>query len=285
MKNYKELFNPSKITISGKSYIFETNEGNIVVKEKNKDIKSLYRYLNSRNFEKFPKLIDEYDNNYIYEYLTEVDNPINQKIIDEAKSLGELHYKTCYFKNVKLDKFKEIYENILGNIQYIESYYNNLFDKALAEEYIRPSLYVLLINSSLIRSDIRFLKNELERWYKMVNELDKIRVCYNHNNLSINHFINNKFISWDNYIVDSPIMDLIKLYENDYGKYDYSIFLKEYLNNFDLLDYEKSLLFIMISIPKVIEFEDDELINTIKASKQISYINSTNRLIRPYYSK
>ena len=126
MKNYREIFNPTKITISGKSHILTTNEGKYVVKEKNKDIKSLYNYLNNRNFNKYPQIIDEYDNNYVYEYLDDVEVPINQKMIDEAKTLAELHYKTSYFKNVKIDNFKEIYENISSNINYLESYYNNL---------------------------------------------------------------------------------------------------------------------------------------------------------------
>lgn len=284
MKNYSDVFNPSKITICGNSCILTTGDGNIVVKKKNKDIRSLYSYLNSRNFDKFPKLIDEIDNSYVYEYLDDYDNPINQKVVEEAKTLAELHYKTCYFKSVKLDNFKEIYEDILSNINYLEDYFNKLYEDALSEEYIRPSLYILIINSSLFRSDFRFLRSELEKWFKMVSDLDKIRVVYNHNNLSINHFIDNKFISWDNYAVDSPVMDLIKIYSNDYGKYDFSLFLNEYLSNFELLDYEKSLLFIMISLPRVIGFNDNELNNTILVSKLVSYIECTNRLIRPYYS-
>ena len=283
MKNYKEIFNPRKITISGKSNILTTKEDKYVVKEKNKDLKSLFEYLNSRNFNKYPKIIDEYDNKYVYEYVKDVNMPINQKIVEEAKTLAELHYKTSYFKNIKIDDIKKIYEDIKSNILYIEDYYDRLFDKALAEEYIRPSLYVLLINSSLIRSNISFLKRELEKWYKLVSTEDKIRVVYNHNNLSIDHFINNKFISWDNYIVDSPVVDLINLYHNDYNKYDYSIFLKEYLKGYELLDYEKSLLFIMISIPQIIEFTNNEMDNTIKASKRVDYIVKTNEILRPYY--
>ena len=209
--------------------------------------------------------------------------PINQKIVEEAKTLAELHYKTSYFKNIKIDDIKKIYEDIKSNIIYIEDYYNRLFDKALAEEYIRPSLYVLLINSSLIRSNISFLKRELEKWYKLVSTEDKIRVVYNHNNLNIDHFINNKFISWDNYIVDSPVVDLINLYHNDYNKYDYSIFLKKYLKGYELLDYEKSLLFIMISMPKIIDFTNNEMDNTIKASKRVDYIVKTNEILWPYY--
>ena len=283
MKNYKEIFNPRKITISGKSNILTTKDEKLVVKEKKKDLKSLFEYLNSRNFNKYPKIIDEYDNKYVYEYVKDVNMPINQKIVEEAKTLAELHYKTSYFKNIKIDDIKKIYEDIKSNILYIEDYYNRLFDKALAEEYIRPSLYVLLINSSLLKSNISFLKRELEKWYKLVSTEDKIRVVYNHNNLNIDHFINNKFISWDNYIVDSPVVDLINLYHNDYNKYDYSIFLKEYLKGYELLDYEKSLLFIMISIPQVIEFTNNEMDNTIKASKRVDYIVKTNEIIRPYY--
>ena len=283
MKNYKEIFNPRKITISGKSNILTTKDDKYVIKEKNKDLKSLFEYLNSRNFNKYPKIIDEYDNKYVYEYVKDVNMPINQKIVEEAKTLAELHYKTSYFKNIKIDDIKKVYEDIKSNILYIEDYYNRLFDKALAEEYIRPSLYVLLINSSLIRSNISFLKRELEKWYKLVSTEDKIRVVYNHNNLNIDHFINNKFISWDNYIVDSPVVDLINLYHNDYNKYDYSIFLKEYLKGYELLDYEKSLLFIMISIPKIIEFTNNEMDNTIKASKRVDYIVKTNEILRPYY--
>lgn len=283
MKNYKEIFNPSKITISGKSNILTTKDEKLVVKEKNKDLKALFEYLNSRNFKKYPKIIDEYDNKYVYEYLSDINMPINQKIVEEAKTLAELHYKTSYFKNIKIDDIKKIYEDIKSNILYMEDYYNRLFDKALAEEYIRPSLYVLLINSSLIRSNISFLKRELEKWYKLVSTEDKIRVVYNHNNLNIDHFLNNKFISWDNYIVDSPVVDLINLYHNDYNKYDYSIFLKEYLKGYELLDYEKSLLFIMISMPQIIEFTNNEMNNTIKSSKTIDYLVKSNEILRPYY--
>ena len=83
MKNYREIFNPTKITISGKSHILTTQDGKYVVKEKKKDLKSLYNYLENRSFNKFPKIIDEYDNNYVYEYLDDINEPINQKMIDQ----------------------------------------------------------------------------------------------------------------------------------------------------------------------------------------------------------
>lgn len=285
MKKYKDIFNPTKITICGKSHIVTTKDNMLVVKGKNKDLITLFEYLNNRNFNKYPIIIDEIDNEYVYEYIKEQNIPINQKAVEFAKAIGELHYKTSYFKEMKIDTYKKIYEDINSNIIYIENYYTKLFNEALNEEYIRPSLYTLLINSTLINSNINFLKKELEKWYKQISELDKIRVVYNHNNLTIDHFINNKLVSWDKYQIDSPTIDIINLYKNDYNKYNFEDFLENYFKYFEYLDYEKTLLFLMLSMPKIIKFQDNELNNTIEVSKLLDYINYTNKLIRPYYSK
>ena len=39
----------------------------------------------------------------------------------------------------------------------------------------------------------------------------------------------------------------------------------------------------MISISKIIEFTNNEMDNTIKASKRVDYIVKTNEILRPYY--
>lgn len=287
MKTINKLFNPKKIILSGKCKIIDTGEDKYVVKEKINDINSLYEYLNIRNFNNYPKLIDSYDNNNVFEYVKDGNVPLEQKCIDMAKLLSNLHNKTVYFKTVSSDYLKSIYENILNNILYFEDYFNKIYSIAEAEEYSRPSYYLLLRNRSKINGLIEYLKKEIELWYKEIYEKDKIRVIYCHNNLSIDHFIESEkkyFISWDNYQIDSPVLDIINLYKNDYGKYDFSIFLAEYLNNFDLLNYEKKLLFIMISLPDIYYFIDNEFNNTINISKFINYINNTEILIRPYYS-
>ncbi len=283
MKRIKEIFNPKKITLAGKSTIVDTDSGKYVVKEKNKDLKDLFAYLDSRSFGNYPKIIDEYDNNYVYEYIDDVKTPINQKANDMAKTLANLHYKTSFTKPIVKDDVKEIYENILGNIMYFESYYNKIYIEAENEEYMRPSYYLLIRNESKINSLIKFLKDELEKWYKAVFNSDKTRVVYCHNNLSLEHFKNNNFISWDNYKVDSPVLDLINLYHNDFNKYDYGSFLSNYLKNNELKNNEKRLLFIVISLPKVTYFTDDEMENTISVGKLIDYINNTEKLIKPYY--
>ena len=283
MKRIKEVFNPHKITLAGKSTIVDTDSGKYVIKEKNKDLKGLFDYLDSRSFNSYPKIIDEYDNNYVYEYIDDIKMPVNQKATDMAKTLANLHYKTSHYKTIVKDDIKEIYENILGNIVYFEEYYNKIYNLAENEEYMRPSYYLLIRNQSKINSLIKFLKDELEKWYKTVIDKDKTRVVYCHNNLSLEHFKNNNFISWDKYKIDSPVLDLINLYHNDFTKYDYSSVLNAYLKQSDLLPEEKRLLFIVISLPKVTYFTDNEMDNTILVGKFIDYINSTEKLIRPYY--
>ena len=159
------------------------------------------------------------------------------------------------------------------------------------KEVLLPSEQVILEGRSKIKSLTEFLTNEAENWYNLASTKTKERVVYCHNNLSIDHFIDNKFISWDHYTVDTPILDLINLYHNDFGKYNYSNFLTKYLKYTMLffifqvfLLQEKHLLFLMLSFPIELKLGKNEMENTINASKVFDYINETEKLIRPYYS-
>lgn len=284
MKKISEVFNPKKITISGKTKIVDTDNGRFVIKKKNKDIKSLYDYLNSRSFTSYADLEGEIDDEYVYKALSEPNTPLEQKSIDMAKTLASLHTKTAFFKDISEDKIKEIYENIISNITYLDNYYDTLYNNLEIKRVLLPSEQVLLEGRSKMKSLCEFLTNETETWYKLTSEKNKERVVYCHNNLSIEHYIDNRFISWDNYTVDTPVLDLINLYHNDYGKYNFSNFLDKYMTIFELLPEEKHLLFLMISFPIDYTPGSDEMKNTINASKVFDYINETEKLIRPYYT-
>ena len=286
MKNLREIFHPKKITIAGKSTIVDTDSGKFVIKPSDNNISTLFNYLDSRSFNSHPEIIDTYDNNIVYEYVNDIKIPVNQKSNDMASLLGSLHYKTSHYSPIVKDKIKEIYENILNNILYYEKYYLNLFKQAENEEYMRPSYYLLIRNETKINALIKFLKEEIEKWYNNSIDKDKTRVVYCHNNLKLDHFKNGTkkcFISWDNYRIDSPVLDLINVYHNDFNKYDFASFFSTYLKNNNLLPEEKRLLFIVISIPKNIYFTDNEMDNTIAVSKMIDYINKTEKIIRPYF--
>ena len=191
------------------------------------------------------------------------------------------------YEKTIVDDIKSIYELLLDNIVYFKNYNEEVFKKCEDEVYMSPSYYLLIRNRTRINGLISFLEKELEAWYKLAIDDDKERVVYCHNNLTIDHFIDGKekyFISWDNYTVDSPVLDLINLYKNDFNKYDFNVFLDTYLKGFSLNETEKKLLFLVISIPNGVYFESDEMNNTINVGKFIDYIDKTEKLIRPYYT-
>lgn len=287
MKKADDYEKPTKITIAGKAKILSSGEKKYVIKQKNKDLKSLYNYLNTRQFRNYPEIINEDNDNYYFDYIESVNVPINQKASDMANLLALLHNKTAYFKPITADYIKEIYENVESNIIDIENYYSELFEQIAGEAVMSPSNYLLIRNSSKLLANFKFIKTELDKWLKMMSEKTKERVVYCHNNLSIEHCLSNTedyFISWDKYSIDTPVLDLLNLFHNDYNKYDFSNFFEIYNQRFPLNDEEKKLFFIMISLPHKTEFTASEYDNTVKVNNLLTYIYKTENLIRPYYA-
>ena len=287
MKRINEVYKPSKIKFIGKTKIISTKDGNFVIKPKNKNIKELYDYLNIRDFNSYPQITDEVAEGYVYEHLKDIKVPINQKASDMANLLSLLHNKTAYFKPITADYIKKVHEDISNNIDYLEDYYTKLTENIKSETLMSPSNYLLIRNSTKIFSIFSFARSEIERWLREVQDQTKIRVVYCHNNLTIDHYIKNYddyFISWDNYLIDSPVLDLINLYQKDYNKYDFSNFFEIYESRFPLNEAEKKLFFIVISLPSEIKLGSDEFSNTTVVNNLLTYIYKTENLIRPYYA-
>ena len=226
----KELYKPYRYTKRKNITIIESTSGSYVIKEKNNDkVKEAYNYLLSRNFDYFPKLID---NNRelvnVFEYLPEVDMPKEQKALDMIELISLLHNKTTYYKEVTEDKYKEIYENLKNNIMYTKNYYDNLYNILIEEIYHSPSHYLLVRNMYKIFAALDFCSEELDKWYDSAKNDLKERVAFIHNNLETDHFIkNNKdyLISWEKSKIDSPILDLITFYQKEYMNLDFETLL------------------------------------------------------------
>lgn len=284
-----KIYKPYKVTVKGKTKIFNSSSGNYVIKEKHdKDIRELYKYLSSRSFEYFPKLIEDNRSDVnVFEYIedTSIDN--EQKLIDLVKVISLLHNKTSYYKEVTNDKIKSIYEELLGRVLFLEEYFNKLINDIEDNVFVSPSGNLLLNNSSKIFESLTFLKKEIEEWYKISIDTNKSRVSLIHNNLELEHYIKNKndyLISWDNYKIDTPILDIVKLYKNVYLNMNFSEPLSNYLENFILTESEKKLLFIMLVLPDELNLCADELKNVSIIRRYLDYIYKTEDLIRPYYS-
>ncbi len=285
-----KIYKPYKVSVKGNTKIFNCSSGNYVIKnKKNKDIKELYKYLNSRSFKYYPKLIeDNRDEVNVFEYVEDNSIDNEQKLIDLINLVSLLHSKTSYYKEITNDKIKEIYEELLGRVEYMEEYFNKIIFAIEDNVFVSPSGNLLLINSTKIFESLTFLKNEIEEWYKINIDINKMRVSIVHNNLELDHYIKNEeeyLISWDNYIIDSPILDIVKLYKSVYINMDFSNPLKLYMEKFPLSEGEKKLLFIMLVMPDEINLSNNELKNISIVRKYLDYIYKTENLIRPYYSK
>lgn len=279
----KSIYKPYRYTIKGKSTILETTCGDFIIKPKNKDINELYTYLTNRGFMNYPKIIDSSrDEVNVFEYVEDIKLPKEQKCDDLIEIIASLHNKTSYFKEVSEDKFKSIYEDIKSNINYLSNYYNTLYEIGFNEVYESPSNYIFMRNYFKINAALEYANNELDNWYSLVTSETKIRVCLIHNNLELNHLLNNKLISWDNYMIDTPVIDIVKLYKKEWKNIDFSEILERYMYKFPLLEYEKKLLFILISMPPKIKKSDNEFEKCKVVSEVMDYVFKTEELIRPY---
>jgi len=279
----KSIYKPYRYTIKGKSTILETTCGDFIIKPKNKDINELYTYLTNRGFINYPKIIDSSrDEVNVFEYVEDIKLPKEQKCDDLIEIIASLHNKTSYFKEVSEDRFKSIYEDVLSNINYLSNYYNTLYEIGFNEVYASPSNYIFMRNYYKLNSALEYAKSELENWYSLVTNETKIRVCLIHNNLELNHLLNDKLISWDNYMIDTPVIDIVKLYKKEWKNINFSEILERYMYKFPLLEYEKKLLFILISMPPEIKKSDNEFEKCKVVSEVMDYVFKTEELIRPY---
>ena len=151
-----------------------------------------------------------------------------------------------------------------------------------------PAEYLLARNISRIFSALNYSKDELEKWYEIVEKKTKQRLVVLHNNLDMSHFIRNKeayLINWDKAKIDMPIFDLYKLYKRHGLTYDFEEVLRRYEKNYPLLPEERKLFFILIALPDKIEFDQNNYAMTKTISHLIDSVYKTEQLISPYYTK
>lgn len=285
----KNIYKPYKYTKIGKSTIINTSSGDYVIKQINNKTKELFSYLQSRGFSNFPKIIDDTRKDVtVYKYVPDIVMPKEQRSLDMINLVSNLHNKTTYFKEISQDKFKEIYEDVLSNVNYYKEYYSQKYDIFFKEVYHSPSHYLFLVNYYKLDLMLDFCKQQLDSWYELAKQENTQRVAVVHNNLSLDHFIKNDpdyLISWDKSKIETPVIDLVKFYQNNYLDVNFKKVFDKYLSNYPLSAMEKKLFFVLISIPPKIEFDMlDELKNTRNVRTKLDYVFKTEELIRPYYS-
>ena len=285
LEELKTNLKPYRYTKKKNVTIIDSTSGSFVIKEKKDNkVSEAYNYLLSRNFDYFPKLAQENREDVnVFEYITEIKEPTDQKAQDLIELVALLHNKTTYYKEITQDKYKEIYENISNNILYTKNYYDNLFNLKIAEVYPSPSTYLLLRNIYKIFSALDYAQDLLESWFDKTKDDLKERVAFIHNNLELDHFLRSDksyLISWEKSKIDSPILDLITFYQKEYLNLDFEAIIKKYLRSYPLKPNELDLFYIVISIPQKIVFTEDEYQDTKNIREHLDYIFKTENLIK-----
>ena len=275
----------NKITIKNNTRIIDDKI--VLKKKKNNDLNNVYKYLKSRSFDYFPEPIT-IDNLYeVYPFLEDTYEPSEQKATDIMHLLGLLHSKTTFYREIDIDKNKEIYENISDELEYLNNFYNDLITMIEKEVYMSPSGYLIARNINIIFGSIYYAKHNLEEWYKKIDNNKNERVVNIHNNISLDHYIKNEkpyLISWNKSRIDSPIYDLLSFYKNHYLDFDFDDLFHFYESVYPLKEEEKLLLFTYMAIPYKIEIISDEYEMCIKINKMIEYLYKTSNLIMNYHS-
>ncbi len=275
----------NKITIKNNTRIIDDKI--VLKKKKNNDLNNVYKYLKSRSFDYFPEPIT-IDNLYeVYPFLEDTYEPSEQKATDIMHLLGLLHSKTTFYREIDIDKNKEIYENISDELEYLNNFYNDLITMIEKEVYMSPSGYLIARNINIIFGSIYYAKHNLEEWYKKIDNNKNERVVNIHNNINLDHYIKNEkpyLISWNKSRIDSPIYDLLSFYKNHYLDFDFDDLFHLYEKSYPLKEDERLLLFTYMAIPYKIEIISDEYEMCIKINKMIEYLYKTSNLIMNYHS-
>lgn len=257
-------------------------EGDIALKKRNDSVIELFDYLETRNFNNFPKIVECDERNMKTEFIKQEKYHEMTSGVELIKTMSMLHYKTLFFKEVSKNKYKNIYDKLISNIEYLKSYYEDIISEIESEEYMSPSHYLFARNYSAIDSSFKYVTSEIKRWFKLVENKSKERVCVVHNNINSEHFIKgdkNYLISWDKHVVDTPVLDIYKFYKKEGYKLDFNYLLSIYSETLELLPEEKMLLNILISMPPKIEKINNEYLNTVHIKNTYNYIYSGMNIV------
>jgi len=276
---------PLRYTIKNSVTIIDCNSSSYVLKRKcNKDasLGETYKYLRSCNFNYFCKLIDEDDEFQLFEKLEEVDIPKEQKVFDYFLLISLLHNKTSYYKEINIDENKELYEKIKVNITYMRNYYDDVINVIEGKVYMSPSEYLLARNISKIYGALEYCNYYIDKWYELVKDKNKKRVVMLYNNPDLNHVIKNEdlhLISWGKTYRDLPIYDFLVFYQKYALNFDFEEILQFYESRYPLLEEEKILLYVLMSIPKKIIFNNSEYDNCTYIRRYLDCLYKTENLV------
>ena len=270
---YQKIKSVYLIKDKNNSYIIKLNTNNY----------DIYKYLISKDFNYFPKNYNTINDNYdISLYIPSLKISDAEKVNDYLKILSILHYKTSYKREIDLGEIKDKYEDLIGNIKYLKSYYYELNNEIDKEVFLSPSSYLLVCNISFIYSILNIIEEKLNKIYNEIKNQKSIRISLLHNNISLDHIIINEkeyLVSWDKAYFNNPIYELEDFYRKFYSYITLNDFFKIYESINKLSYIEKELLLVILSIPKKLIYTNNTYQDTLIINEEIDYLKSIYEML------
>ena len=153
MKEISDLLKKSDIRAhsylkNGNVIIADTNIGKVAIK-KNKNKDYIYKYLDDRNFNYYPEILEN-EKYIVSRYIEDINIPKEQKIMDLMDLISLMHSKTTHYKTISEDEYKKIFEDLSNNYEYLTEYYNDLISLIDEKVFMSPSEYLLARNINAI---------------------------------------------------------------------------------------------------------------------------------------
>lgn len=281
--NKKELLEsldikPQSIKKIGSATIITVGDKKYAIKKNNRKSDS-FDYLQTRNFNNFPKVYSETEDEIeLTDYIEDNKTPREQKLQDLVYLDSILHTKTTFYKDVDEDYIKNIYEGILEKQNTMYQYYSDLQNMIELEVYMSPANYLLIRNVSIIYLALNKSREYIDNWYSIVTKNHKVRYAYIHGNLEENHLIEGNdlyFISWDHSRIDLPIYDLEIFYRKSFLDISIREILEIYQSKYPLKKEEYYLLIALLLIPEKIDITVKEYSKVKKVTNLILYLDKT----------
>lgn len=293
MNNIKEIkdtfsFKINKCTYYKETRLLETDKGNFIIKKNKQNNKDLFRYLESKNFNNYLNLYDSSTDYEVYPYIENIEMTKEEKVLDIVYLISLLHNRTTFYKTTNIDLIQSLYEDVNKKILYFNNYYENIRSLIEEENYMSPSGYLFLRNMTVVFKSLDDSKMYIEKWYEIAKNKKNYRVSTIHNYLELDHLLKNDnsyLISWDKSCKASPIYDIISLYQESYEFVDFHSVFDLYISKYPLYEEELYLLFSLLLIPRKIEFNNREIINTKNVYELTNYLINTINFISKYNSK
>lgn len=260
--------------------ILTLDDEQVVVKERRKNQKELFSYLDSKDFHYALKpvnleALDEFD---IYPFVLETVKRKDEKAVDMMYILSLLHNKTSYYKEMILDDIKAIYEDLDNRIDYLYYYYQSLQDSLEKKVYMAPDEYLLMRNITSVYRLLHYAKGTNEKWYSQVKMKKSIRYVMLHSNLEVDHFLQGDhpyLISWDHARRDFPIYDFLNFFQNEYADLDMNSLFQIYKHKYPFTKEEETLFFTLISLPPKLVLERNTYNKYSDVHSFVTYLNKS----------